>query len=615
MEINIIPSSTPDQIIDEIRRNIPELPGIYKYRDKNGNIIYVGKAINLKKRVNSYFTRNNSHDLKTQRLVSQICSIEFVITEDEREALLLENNLIKEHQPKYNILLRDGKSYSYICIKNEPFPRVFITRKRLDDGSTYFGPYPGSETIYQVMEFIRKNFKLRNCKLPLSTKNIEQKKFRACLEYHIGNCKAPCVGKQTEAEYNNDIMQIRHVLDGNFDKLEEYLRNKINEAANCWNFEQAHELKKHLEKIQDYKAKCTIVSQNIYQLEVVTLTQREKLVIAYHFKIFKGTVIRTHAFDIWINNQESYAEILNAVLTRLAAEDEKFYYKVLSNINVEDSTFFAPFEVISPTTEEEQRLVELAIKNSNVLLEQKLNSILAYKRENVRVGVLEQLQKDLNLPHIPYHIEGFDNANIQGDTPVSSIVVFKNGKPAKREYRVMNIQTVKGPNDFETIREVVYRRYRRVLEEGGNLPDLIVIDGGKGQLSHAIEALQELNLHEKIPVIGIAKRLEEIYFKNDPLPLWIDKKSSSLKLLQYIRNEAHRAANSYHRKKRSEKFISTELTQIKGIGNATAQRLLREFKSIEHIKQAPLEQIAQIIGKAKATLVFNYFQAKNTIPN
>jgi excinuclease ABC subunit C len=609
LEIDLAPSATPDQIIDDIRRRIPELPGIYKYRDKDGKIIYVGKAINLKKRVNSYFTRNNSHDIKTQRLVSKICSIEFVVTEDEREALLLENNLIKEHQPKFNILLRDGKSYPYICIKNEPFPRVFITRKRLDDGSTYFGPYPDVNTMYSVMQFINKNFKLRNCKLPLTPKNIAAKKFRVCLEFHVGNCKGPCVGNQTEQDYNSDIRQIRHILEGNFEELKAYLQRSIKQAADSLAFERAHALKTHLEKIEKYKSKSAIVSERIYQLEALTLEKRENLAIAYHLKIYKGTIIQTHAFDIWLHNQETNAEILNATLSHLAAQDDRFHTKILTNVPPEEQTSFPPFEFFLPQTEEEHKIINLALKNSQTLLEQKLSAKLTYKKEAQNIKVLRQLQKDLNLPEIPYHIEGFDNANIQGYAPVSSIVVFKDGKPAKKEYRVMNIKTVEGPDDFETMKEVVYRRYRRLLEEGAPLPDLIVIDGGKGQLSHALEALEKLNLHDKIPVIGIAKRLEEIYFRNDPVPLWIDKKSPSLRLLQHIRNEAHRTANTYHREKRSEKLIATELTEIKGIGRSTAQKLLLEFGALQAVKEASLEQLAKAVGKAKAQVVYDYFHS------
>jgi excinuclease ABC subunit C len=596
--------------LKDIRRRLPENPGIYKYRDEEGKIIYVGKAVNLKRRVNSYFNRPlESLDFKTRLLVKKIADIEFVITNDEMEALLLENNLIKQHQPKYNIALRDGKSYPYICVTNERFPRVFATRKRIQDGSTYYGPYPTGGAMYTLLDFIQSNYKLRNCTYNLSEANIKAGKFRPCLDYQIGKCKAPCVAYQSEEEYNEDIRQIRQILKGNFKAVIDEIKARIDHAVANLQFETAYFLKNRIEQIQKYKRKNTIVSDSITDVEVVTLVSRQNLTVINHFKILNGTIIRTHSFDVWRKNEETEGEILRAVLSHLASDDPDFNKKVVSNYETDEdySDILNGITVTVPAKGDLQKVVALSVKNCEAVLDEKTDVSRIPKRERMIQELLEQAQKDLRLTKPPIHIECFDNSHMQGDAPVSSCVVFKNGKPSKKDYRVFNVKTVVGIDDFATMYEAVYRRYKRYLDDQKPLPDLVVIDGGKGQLSSAIRALTDLGIETQLPVISIAKRLEEIYYKDDPDPMYIDKKSPTLKLLQRIRNEAHDTAINGHRDRRSKKSIQTELTGIKGIGQATAKLLLAELGSVKKVKEADEARLRAVIGPAKAKLVYSYF--------
>ncbi len=590
--------------LNEIRSSLPELPGVYKYIDTGNKIIYIGKARNLRRRVNSYFTKQHA-DNKTRMLLSQIAAIEYVVTHDEKEALVLENNLIKQHQPKYNLLLRDGKSYPYVCISNERFPRVFATRQKIKDGSRYYGPFPSVGTMYSILDFIYQNFKLRNCNYVLSDANIKAGKFKPCLEYQIGNCAAPCVGNQSQELYDEDIRQIRQLLRGNFKPLIEQLKIQMQQAAEVLAFERAQYLKKRLEQIQQYKRKNTIVSETMADVEVFTIVSAEGVSVVNHFKVSNGAVIETHTYDSRPKNEETEADILAAAVWQLLAENESEPAPtILTNLPITDPDLLQQFDFQIPTRGDELKIIELSIKNCEVVLNEKNNR--TYQDPTERL--LKQLQKDLRLPQLPVHIECFDNSNIQGYAPVSSCVVFKNGKPSKKDYRVYNVQTVQGPDDFATMRETVMRRYKKMIENNEKLPDLIVIDGGKGQLSHALEALTLLGIEEKVAVVSIAKRLEEIYFKNDPVPLYIDKKSASLALLQRLRNEAHNTAIAYHRKKRDEKTIKTTLTELPGIGPVLSKKLLKAFGSVKQIKTATLEALREVIGKSRAEKLLQQLQ-------
>ncbi len=598
----------------ELRFSIPEDPGIYKYLDEKNRIIYVGKAKNLRKRVNSYFTKQHSIDYKTRILVSRIRDIQYTITNTEREALILENSLIKQYQPRYNVMLKDGKTYPYICIRNERFPRVFPTRTKEKDGSTYFGPYPNVRAMNSILDFIRKNFKLRTCNLALAEKNILSGKFKVCLEFHIGNCKGPCIGAQQETSYNHDIDSIRQLLKGNYSTLLHYLKQSMLECAEQLDFEQAQELKEKISFIERYKEKATVVSENISQIEVVTIRTVEDLSVINHFRILNGIIIQTHAFDVRKKEFQDEEEVLVAAISKLAAESEEFYPEVISNIPLTSQADVLPFTVTVPLRGDKARLVQLSEKNCLSLLREKILQTDAKKKREYP-EVLELLQKDLNLAGVPRHIECFDNSNFQGSFPVASMVVFIDGKPARREYRTFNIKTVVGIDDFASMKEIVTRRYSRLLAEQKKLPDLVVVDGGKGQLSSAAEALTELGLGTTLPIVGIAKRLEEIYYKNDPVPVHISKKSPSLKLLQHLRNEAHKTAIEFHRKKRLRGTLKTQLTEVEGIGKVTAQKLLTHFRSLNRLLQASEAEIIQIAGQSRSTAILDWRNAQNGSDN
>ena len=590
----------------EIRKNLPEEPGIYKYLDEKDKVIYVGKAKNLKKRVTSYFTKHHGIDYKTQRLVSRIRNIHYTITNSEQEALILENSLIKQYQPRYNVMLKDGKTYPYIVIKNERFPRVFATRQKEKDGSFYFGPYPSVKTMHSILDFIRKNFKLRTCNLALSDKNIQAGKFKVCLEYHIGNCKAPCVAFQNEDEYNADIHAIKSILKGNYSELIAELKMRMKAAAENLQFEIAQEFKEKMEYIIRYKERATVVSENISRIEVITVRSHEDLSVINHFRILNGIIIQTHAFEVRKKEFQDEVDILSAGISKIAAESDEFYPEVISNVQVPAAEEL-PFQVTVPIRGDKAKLVQLSERNCLSLLREKILQTDANRRPEFP-EVLNQLQKDLHLPTVPRHIECFDNSNFQGSFPVASMVVFKDGKPAKSEYRTFNIKTVEGINDFASMKEIVTRRYKRLQEEKLAFPDLVVVDGGKGQLSSAVEALRELGLDTKLPIIGIAKRLEEIYYKEDPVPVHISKKSASLKLLQHLRNEAHKTAITFHRKKRSTGTFKTELTGIEGIGAVTAKKLLSHFKSVKKIREADETSLVELLGNARALKVLQWQQ-------
>ena len=587
--------------------SIPTEPGIYKYIDERDTILYVGKAKNLRNRLSSYFGDKKHQLARTKVLVRNAHHIEFTIVETEQDALLLENSLIKKHQPRYNVMLKDEKSpLIYICIKHERFPRVFLTRKTIKDGSLYFGPYIGKFRVAQITELIRKLFQLRTCTLNLSPENIDNKKFRPCLEYHIKNCAAPCVGFENEESYNRKIEQIKNVLKGNFNAVKIHLREEMQKAAANLQFEQAQQLKEKLHLFEDYQGKSTVVSANIRDVDVFAIADDEKEAFVNYLKVVNGAIIHTYTLTLTKNLEEEREVML---LLAIQTMRERF-----NSITAE---VIVPFPLVLPDPDvtvtvpkigDKKKLLELSEKNVQYhLLQKRKQEINQTGKQTHAERILRTLQADLHMQEVPLHIECFDNSNIQGTNPVSSCVVFKNAKPAKRDYRHYNVKSVEGPNDFASMEEVVYRRYKRLLAEGESLPQLIIIDGGKGQLSAAMKSIRALGLEGKFTVIGIAKRLEEIFFPDDPVPALVNKKSESLKLIQQARDEAHRFAITFHRNQRSKNFIKTELTEIPGIGAKTSEKLLQHFGSLARVREADATLLEELVGKAAARKVGAYF--------
>lgn len=593
-------------LLDEKRARLPDRPGVYRFLDAKGKVLYIGKAKNLRKRVSNYFNKGTSLDGKTARMMAKAHDLDWTLTHTEQEALLLENNLIKSTQPPYNLDLKDGKSFPFICIKAERFPRVFYTRKRIEDGSTYYGPFPHFPAMKGLLDFIRSQFKLRTCTYHLSEANIEAGKFRPCLEYHIKKCKAPCVGWQTEAEYNADIEQVKHLLRGHYGAALEFLKTEMAAAAERLDFERAAELKHRYEQIQQHKRKATVVSEKLTALEVLTLAREDAHAAVHHFKLERGTIVATHALDVRTKHEETDAEILEAALSRLAAQDAAFHRVVLTNVEIAADAL-EDFQLETPKIGDKRKLVDLSLKNARELVREKADIARMNYHVTKTQKLLDQMQADLRLAKPPHHLECFDNSNIQGSYAVSACVVFRDGKPCKSEYRHFKVRTVDGPDDFATMKEVVRRRYQRLLNEGQPLPDVVLIDGGKGQLSHALEALEELGIASKITTIGIAKRLEEIYYKNDPVPLYLDKTSPTLRVLQQARNEAHRFGITFHRQQRSRANLRTQLTDIPGIGPKTAQFLLKELGSVKRIREAAPDLLEELVGPAKAGALRAFF--------
>lgn len=577
---------------------LPDQPGIYKYYNKAGKLIYVGKAKNIKKRVRSYFSKVKNADRKTRKMVSEIKKVEFTIVNSEFDALLLENNLIKNNQPKYNILLKDDKTYPYLCITNERFPRIYATRKKIPKFGTYFGPFASVKAMNNVLELVRTLYTLRTCKFNLSKENISQGKFKVCLEYHIGNCKGPCEGHQEEEDYNHDIHLVGNILKGNMNMVRNYFKDKMMEASANMEFEKAQRFKDKLLSLEKYQSKSLVVNEKINNVDVFSIVSDEKTAFINYLKVKDGTIVITKTVEVKKRLNESDEDILSIVMVELLERYEFEAVEILCNIEI--STDIG-VEVSIPKIGDKKKLVDLSIKNALFYKKERFNSLIISKKQEDRV--LLTLQKDLQLKNLPKQIECFDNSNIQGTNPVASMVCFKNGKPSKKDYRHYHIKTVVGPDDFASMAEVTFRRYKRQLEENEPLPDLIVIDGGKGQLSASCESLKALNLYGKIPIVGIAKRLEEIYYPEDQYPLHIDKKSESLILLQKIRDEAHRFAITFHRNVRSTNSFNTQLENIKGVGAQTTNKLLKHFKTLSRIKEAPLNELEQLIGKDKAKIV------------
>ena len=590
--------------IKSILKTIPTDPGVYRYYDDKGEIIYVGKAKNLKRRVSSYFNKQQSGKVKV--LVSRIADIKFIVVDNEMEALLLENNMIKQYKPRYNIMLKDDKTYPWICVKNERFPRVFLTRKKVNDGSIYFGPYPSVTVAKTFLEMLRKLYPIRNCKLVLKEENIYNGHYRPCLEYHIGNCKAPCDGSMSEEEYREMILNVKKVIKGNIQEVLKDMKVQMMDHASRLEFEQAQVIKDKYDILENYHAKSVVCSNTIFDIEVFSYEDAGNSFYVNYMKIVEGAIIQSHSFEIKRKLDETPEELLSMAIVEVRQMMESHNIKeIIVPIDLDIKLDGVKFTV--PQRGEKLDILELSKRNAKQyrLDTEKLRTLVDPERHTKRI--LNQMKDDLRLPELPEVIECFDNSNFQGDYAVAAMVQFVNAKPNKSGYRHFNIKTVEGPNDFASMEEIVYRRYKRLLDEGQRLPDLIVVDGGKGQLSSAIKILRQLGLYGKISIIGIAEKLEEIYFPGDSIPLYIDKRSETLKVIQHIRDEAHRFGITHHRKKFEKGFIHSELNDIKGIGKQTAEKLMLELKSVKNIKEASLETLEKIVGKAKAKIVWEYF--------
>lgn len=592
--------------IKSILKTIPSDPGVYQYFDEKGEIIYVGKAKNLKRRVHSYFNKQQQ-SRKVSVLVSRIADIRFTVVSSEMEALLLENNFIKQYKPRYNILLKDDKTYPWICVKNERFPRVFLTRKKVNDGSTYFGPYPSVMTAKTLLEMLRQLYPIRNCKLILRQENIDNGHYRPCLEYHIGNCKAPCDGSIDEDDYNAMISNIMKVIKGNIQEVLRDMKAQMMAHAAKLEFEQAQAIKDKYELLENYRARSVVCSNTAHDIEVFSYEDSGNSFYVNYMKIVEGAIIQSHSFEMKRKLDETVEELLTLAIVELHQMNENNNIKEII-VPTELEIELEGVRLTVPKRGEKFEVLELSKRNAKQyrLEVEKLRTLVDPERHSKRI--LNQIKEDLKLPVLPEVIECFDNSNFQGDYAVAAMTQFVNAKPNKSGYRHFNIKTVEGPNDFASMEEIIYRRYSRLLNENQRLPDLIVVDGGKGQLSSAVKILQQLGLFGKISIIGIAEKLEEIYFPGDSIPLYIDKRSETLKVIQHIRDEAHRFGITHHRKKFEKGFIHSELNDIKGIGKQTAEKLMLELKSVKNIKEASLETLEKIVGKAKGKLVWEYFR-------
>jgi len=594
----------PETKYKSLLSSLPDKPGIYQFLDSEGTVIYVGKAKSLKKRVTSYFSGNQSG--KTMVLLKRANDIRHIVVDNESDALLLENNLIKKHQPRYNILLKDDKTFPWICIKKEPFPRVFSTRNPVRDGSFYYGPYTSGLMVKTLIALIRQLYKLRTCSHNLTESNIASDKFKVCLEYHIGNCKAPCIGQQSENEYFENISQIKDILKGNISAVTEHLKRMMKGYSEKLHFEEAQAVKEKLEILSKYRAKSTVVSNTIGNVDVFAYTQESDNAYVNYLKVVEGAVIQAITIELKIRLEEEKESILAFAITeirqRLLSDSSEIILPFKPDILIDRVKYTVP------QTGEKHKLLELAERNAIYYkLEQKKKRL--EHSPQVRTGKnLEKLKNDLHMPDLPVHIECFDNSNIMGTNPVAACVVFKNARPSKNDYRHFNIKTVTGPDDFSSMEEIVYRRYKRMLEESQKLPQLVIIDGGKGQLSSAMKSIDKLGLRQKVTVIGIAKKLEEIYFPGDSVPIYLDKNSISLKIIQHLRNEAHRFGINFHRDKRSADMIKSDLDRIKGIGPKTKEILLKHFGSVEKIRNSDSDELANLVGPLKAAVLSEYFR-------
>ena len=592
--------------LDVQLKTLPNSPGVYQYFDKNGKILYVGKAKNLKKRVTSYFTkRHDSHRIGV--MVKKIKEIRHIVVSSETDALLLENNLIKKLQPRFNVMLKDDKTYPWICIKNERFPRVFPTRRLIKDGSEYYGPFTNFKTVNTLLDLIKGLYKLRTCNYDLSEEKIRNDKYKVCLEYHLGNCEGPCEGLQSEEIYNRNIEAIRQIVKGNFKDSLQRFRNQMKEHAENMEFEDAQRIKIKIDVLENYQSKSTVVNPRISNVDVFSVVTDEGYGYVNFLQLSHGAIIRSHTIEMKKKLDESDRELL-----------ELGIIEIRQRFNSNSPEIYVPFKVdvgeevkiTVPQLGDKKKIVQLSERNAKYFRQERFKQMKIVDPDRHVNRVMAQMKEDLRLNVEPRHIECFDNSNIQGTNPVAACVVFKNGKPSKKDYRKFNIKTVEGPDDFASMEEVVFRRYRRLLNEGEDLPQLIIVDGGKGQLSSGVKALDSLGLRGKIAIIGIAKRLEEIFYPGDSIPLYLDKKSESLKVIQQLRNEAHRFGITFHRNKRSKTALNTELESIAGIGEKTVVDLLKHFRSLKRIKEAELKDLAEVIGSSKAGIIYNHYHTE-----
>ena len=585
---------------------LPNAPGVYQYFDKDDKILYVGKAKNLKKRVASYF--NKVHDTaKTNVLVKKIVAIKHIVVETETDALLLENNLIKSYQPRYNILLKDDKTYPWICIKKESFPRVFSTRKLIKDGSLYYGPYPNTKTVYALLDLIRDLFDLRSCSYDLSKENIDSGKYKVCLEYHIKNCKGACEGYESEEEYMAKIDAVKAILKGNFKTSLAHLQKRMEIYASRLEFEMAQQLKLKIEALQNYQSKSTIVSPKISNVDVFSIVSDESYAYVNFLQLSLGSIVRSHTMEVKKKMDEKDEDILPLIITEIRQRFVSNSTEILVPFSIDIGE---NLKVVVPKLKKKKKVLDLSLRNAKYFRIDKLKQAKIVDPDRHTNRLMATMKSDLRLIHEPRHIECFDNSNIQGSHPVAACVVFKDGKPSKKDYRHFNIKTVEGPDDFASMEEVVFRRYKRLLAEGKSLPQLIVIDGGKGQLSSALKSIDVLGLRGKIAIVGIAKRLEELYYPGDSVPLYLNKKSETLKVIQYLRNEAHRFGIEHHRNKRSKSATESDLNNIEGVGEQTLVKLIKEFKSVTRIKKLSLDELANVVGKSKANKIWSYYHSK-----
>lgn len=585
--------------------DIPHKPGVYQYYDADDTLIYIGKAKDLRNRVGSYFNQDNQFNGKTRVLVSRIRRISFTIVDTEIDAWLLENSLIKKHQPRYNIMLKDDKTYPWIIIKKEQYPRIYWTRKYIKDGSTYFGPYASVGMMHTILDLIKETYTLRTCNLPLTPQNINEGKFKVCLEYQIGNCKGPCQNYQSKADYDQNIEEIKDILNGKIGNVIKTVKQVVKTASEDLNFELAHAYQKKLGILEKYQSKSTVVNSAITNIDVVSIASDERYAFVNYLKVMNGSIIQTQTIEIKKRLDESDEELLTIAITEFRTKFKSTSREIVVpfNVSLDDENL----KLIVPKLGEKKKLLELSQKNVLFFKREKLNQYEKLNPDLRTERILTQMQKDLRLTQLPHHIECFDNSNFQGKYPVSAIVVFRDAKPSKKDYRHFNVKTVEGPNDFATMEEAVYRRYKRMLDEEGTLPQLIIIDGGKGQLSSAVSSLKKLGIEKRVTIIGIAKRLEELYYPGDSFPLYLDKKSETLKIIQQLRDEAHRFGITFHRKKRDQGTLKTELELIPGIGKSTADKLLVKFKSVKKIKEASEKDLSEVLNKKQMQTLSNFF--------
>lgn len=592
----------PEEFKD-IEITLPDKPGVYRYYDKDGTLLYVGKAKHLKKRVSSYFQKTD-HSARIKLMVKKIDKIEFTIVNSEADAFLLENTLIKKHQPKYNVNLKDGKTYPYIVVKNERFPRIFFTRKKLQDGSTYLGPFTSKGRVKTIFDFIRQVFPIRTCNFHLSPQNIAAGKFKVCFEYHLGNCKGPCEGLMTKEAYMENVQNIVHILKGNIGPVKSAFKKKMQEHVEQLEFEQAEAMRQKLDSLEDYQGRSTVVNTHIDNVDVFAFTDGGSYCVVGYIKIMHGMITQANTLVLTRKLEETPEELLQIAITELRLQFDSDAQEIIVPFTTE---YDERIVQTVPLGGDKRKLLELALKNALYVREEKEAGKNKREARTQNTRVLETIKADFKLTQLPYHIECFDNSNIQGTNPVASMVCFKNGRPSKKDYRHFNIKTVEGPNDFASMQEIVYRRYKRLMDEAAPLPQLIVIDGGKGQLGAAVDALKSLGIYGQVAICSIAKRLEEIYFPEDPVPLYINKKSESLRIIQQLRDEAHRFAITFHRQKRSNAALVSELDLVKGIGDQTKKLLMQAFSSVKNMRAATPEEITSVIGPSKAKILLTYF--------